>query len=96
MVATLNQFFFGRDTDPSHTVYHLTQAVRLVNQTLNTSEALSNANLGVVNFMAVHEMLNGAKEGARIHLKGLEKMVQLRGGILSLGSDTVLMLKVCK
>jgi len=95
-MATVNQCFFGRVVDIAGSVYHLTRALSLVNETLDTPEALSDANIAVVNFMVVHELLRGAKSTALVHLKGLERMVQLRGGISALESDTMLMLKICK
>lgn len=95
LMSTMNHFFFGRSVDSSDSLYHLSQAVSLVNQTLDTPEALSNANLSVVNFIVVHELLNGAQGRAEIHLKGLQQMIELRGGITELG-DKMLMAKACK
>jgi hypothetical protein len=95
-MATLNQFFFGRHVASSDAAYHLTKAVILVKQSLDTPEALSNTNISVVNFMVVHELLNGAKCRAEVHLEGLKKMVELRGGISKLGDDSMLMVKICR
>jgi hypothetical protein len=96
LMGTLTQFFFGRDAVPSDTVSHLTQAVILVNRSLDAPEALSDTNISVVNFMVVHELLNGAKLRALVHLKGLQKMVELRGGILALRPNLMLLVKICK
>ncbi len=95
-MATFNHFVFGREVPSVAATYHLTQAVALVNQALDTPTALSNSNLSVVNFLVVQELLRGARPEVEIHLKGLEKMIQLRGGISELRHDSMLMLKICK
>jgi len=96
LMGTLNRFFFGRAVDLADTMSHLTQAVVLVNQSLDTDEALCDSNIFTVNFMVVHELLTGAKQRALVHMKGLQKMVELRGGSLALGPNLMLLAKVCK
>jgi len=96
LMGTLNRCFFGRDVVNSDIVSHLTQAVALVNKSLDTREATCDANIYVVNFMIAHELLNGAKDRALLHLKGLQKMTELRGGIVDLESNPKLLAKVCK
>lgn len=95
-MGTLNRYFFGRDVVNSDIVSHLTQAVVLVNQSLDTHEATCDANIYVVNFMIVHELLNGAKDRSLVHLRGLQKMIELRGGIADLEPNLKLLAKVCK
>ena len=95
-MGTLNRYFFGRDVVNSDIVSHLTQAVVLVNQSLDTHEATCDANIYVVNFMIVHELLNGAEDRALVHLRGLQKMIELRGGIVGLEPNLKLLAKVCK
>ena len=95
-MATLNHFIFGREVSSVAAMYHLTQAVGLVNRALETPAALSDSNLSVVNFMVVQELLRGARSQAEVHLRGLEKMIRLRGGISALQQDRMLMLKICK
>ena len=96
LMGTLNRYFFGRDVVNSDIVSHLTQAVVLVNQSLDTHEATCDANIYVVNFMIVHELLNGAEDRALVHLRGLQKMIELRGGIVGLEPNLKLLAKVCK
>lgn len=97
-MATYVQFFSGRETvsTSSQAIYHLNQAVGLVNKKLQTVEALSNTNLAVVNFLVVHELLRESGSKARIHMKGLQKMVELRGGLSQLEDDDLLAVKFCK
>jgi hypothetical protein len=96
LMGTLNRYFFGRDVVNSDILSHLTRAVVLVNQSLDTHEATCDANIYVVNFMIVHELLIGAKDRALVHLRGLQKMIELRGGIVGLEPNLKLLAKVCK
>ena len=95
-MATFNEFFFDREIVSSKAIYHLNQAVRLVKQKLQTAEALSESNLAVVNFLIVQELLREAHSVAEVHLKGLHRMIELRGGLSQLGEDSLLALKICK
>jgi hypothetical protein len=59
-MATLNEFFFGGEVVSSKAIYHLSQTDGLVNQTLQTTEALSNSNLAVFNFLIVQALVREA------------------------------------
>ena len=96
LMGTLNRYFLGRDVPASSIMSHLTQAVILVNQSLDTHEATCDANIYVVNFMVVQELLNGAKERSLVHLRGLQRMIELRGGLDDLEPNLKLLAKVCK
>ncbi len=96
-MGTMNEFFFGRDVVSSKASYHLSQAIGLVNQNLQTAEALSNSNIAVVNFLVVQELLREAQPNAKIHMEGLQMMIELRGGISQLeAEDCILVLKLHK
>lgn len=95
-MATLNAFVFATDPVALEANYHLGKAVGLVIQKLNTSEALTNSSISVVNFLVVRDMYRGDQSSAEIHLRGLQKMVEFRGGLSQLEEDCNLALKVCK
>lgn len=96
LMANLHDFFFGGHSSASKAaVYHLSQAVKLVNQQLRTPKAISNSSLAVVNHLVGQELLQGGQPIAEMHLEGLQKMVELRGGLSQL-VDNVLILKICK
>jgi hypothetical protein len=94
-MATLHDFFFDQPVASPGAMFHLGQAVKLVNQNLQSTQGLSNPNLAVVNFLVLRELLREDRERAAIHLKGLHKMVELRGGLSQLDDD-ILALKFCK
>ena len=95
-MATLKEFVFGSEAVSLEAIYHLRKAVGLVNQKLGTSEALSNSSISVVNFMIVQGMYKEEHPSAEIHSNGLQKMIELRGGLSRLGEDPTLLLKICK
>lgn len=95
LMATLNEFVFASEAASSEAIYHLGQAISLVNQNLGSEEGLSNSSISVVNFLLIRNMFRDEQSGARIHLHGLREMLALRGGLSQL-EDRTLVLKICK
>jgi hypothetical protein len=95
-MSSLDSFFSGSEYLPPKAVHHLGCAVNLVNTRLGTAEALSDSNLAAVNFLVVHHLVREEHEQAQVHYRGLQKMVELRGGMARLAHDDVLALKLCK
>ena len=60
---------------------HLSRAFRLVNEKLSGNEALSDTTMAVVISMTQYERLRGQHRQGLVHLDGLLRMVELRGGI---------------
>ncbi|KAF7558920.1 hypothetical protein G7046_g5233 [Stylonectria norvegica] len=99
LMATLNGFVFASDAGAFEASYHLGKAVRLVNEKLDTAEALTSSSLSVVNFLVVRDIHRGEQSSAEIHFNGLRKMVELRGGLSELEADCAdgtLAQKICK
>lgn len=95
LMHTFNDFFTGRETVSQKGLYHLSQAVKLVNQTLDTPAALSLSNLIAVNLLILQAMLKGGMSTAAIHLAGMRRMLDLRGGLSRIEEDW-LAVKFCK
>ncbi|KAH8897939.1 hypothetical protein GQ53DRAFT_818191 [Thozetella sp. PMI_491] len=70
--------------DPELAVRHVTQALRLVNQRLSQADALSDASMAVVVMMAQYERHLERYFKGLVHLEGIHRMVQMRGGIAEL------------
>ena len=66
------------------TMYHLSQTFRLINERLSGTEALSDRTMVVVVAMTQYERLQGHYGQSLVHFKGLQRMVELRGGISQL------------
>ncbi|CAH0018991.1 unnamed protein product [Clonostachys rhizophaga] len=95
LMSILNSFVFGREPVSWEATYHLGQAVALVNEKLDTPDALSNSSLAVVNFLVIRDIFKEDEASAKIHLRGLQKMLELRGG-LCMVEDRTLALKIAK
>lgn len=70
--------------DPKEAMRHLSQTFRLVNERLSGNDAVSDATIAVVVILAQHERLRGNHREGLVHVGGLERMVQLRGGVTAL------------
>lgn len=70
--------------DPAEALRHLSQTFQLVNKRLSGNDPVSDATIAVVIGMAQFERHQGQYRRGIIHLNGLMRMVELRGGISSL------------
>ncbi|KAI1659439.1 hypothetical protein F4813DRAFT_352993 [Daldinia decipiens] len=70
--------------DSTEGLSHLSDSLRLVNQRLSEGEALSDMTLASVVSMLQYERMCGQYYQALIHFRGLQQMVELRGGISQL------------
>jgi hypothetical protein len=95
-MASLTAFISGKEHLPPKAIYHLNQAVSLINTRLDTSEALSDSSLAIVNFLTFQGLVLEKYTHAKVHLNGLRKMIELRGGLEQLSLNEVLLVKICK
>lgn len=72
--------------DPKMAVAHLLQTFRLINERLSGNDAVSDATIAVVVILAQNDRLHSRHREGLVHLRGLERMVQLRGGVMALSS----------
>ncbi|KFZ20262.1 hypothetical protein V501_00247 [Pseudogymnoascus sp. VKM F-4519 (FW-2642)] len=70
--------------DPKEAMRHLSQTFRLINERLSGNDAVSDETIAVVVILAQHERLRGHHREGLVHISGLERMVQLRGGVTAL------------
>jgi hypothetical protein len=66
---------------------HLSYTLRLVNEKLSGNEALSDTTMAIVIAMTHYERVQGRYRQGFIHFKGLQRMIELRGGISQLVTD---------
>jgi hypothetical protein len=76
-----------KQEDAKEATHHISQALRLVNEKLSGTDAISNTNIAVVVIMAQFERLRNHYRQGLVHLDGLQRMVELRGGISQLKRD---------
>lgn len=77
-------------------LHHLSRTLELVRNLLESDKALSDATIATVISLIHQEQIRNYASAAAIHVKGLERMVQLRGGLHQLEHSTPLAQKICK
>ncbi|KAJ5552674.1 hypothetical protein N7494_002052 [Penicillium frequentans] len=77
-------------------MYHLSQTFAQVNKRLQGDDALSDSTIAIVMSLINQEQIRQHLSAAMIHVKGLEKMIELRGGLSQLEGNVPLVLKICK
>ncbi|KAL6159907.1 hypothetical protein ACJQWK_05765 [Exserohilum turcicum] len=94
----LHAYVFGKGTIDA-ILYHRAQAIAAVNAAILTPEGISDANIGAVfNLLTVEESLllptfrldEDHMAQLQIHQKGLQRMVQLRGGLGAIKTNRIL------
>ncbi|KAI0427824.1 hypothetical protein F5Y09DRAFT_315168 [Xylaria sp. FL1042] len=68
---------------------HMSEAYRLVNKTLSSSEPLSDTTVAVVAAINIYDRLYGDPQKAMVHLNGLAGLITLRGGISELAERNI-------
>ncbi|KAH8422410.1 uncharacterized protein LDX57_000164 [Aspergillus melleus] len=52
--------------------------------------------MGLIISLITQEQIRGQGHAAEVHAKGLQRMVELRGGLNQLSGNLTLVLRVCK
>lgn len=74
--------FVSKPDGASQAMQHMSKAFRLVNQKLASQNATSDLTIAAIVSMAQYEQLwNRYREGS-VHVQGLRRIVQLRGGLV--------------
>lgn len=71
----------------SEALRHLSQTLRLVNGRLSGLEAVSDITMAVIVMLIKYEPLHGRYRRGLFHLDGLQRMIQMRGGITQLARE---------
>jgi hypothetical protein len=94
----LHAYVFGKGTMDA-ILYHRAEAIAAVNAAILTPEGISDANIGAVfNLLTVEESLllpgfelnEDHAAQLKIHKTGLQRMVQLRGGLRAIKTNRIL------
>ncbi len=82
-VAAINTLVVEPE-DSREAMHHLAQTLRLLNERLSAKGIVSDTTIAVVVIMAGYAYLLGQYDQGLVHLKGLQQMVELRGGVSQL------------
>lgn len=91
-----NAIFSSDGRTSEKALYHLSQTLSQVQMRLNSPDAIADSSIAMVVSLISQEQIGSQLDNAEIHAKGLQKMVQLRGGVSSLEENMPLALQVCK
>ncbi|KAI5461788.1 hypothetical protein BGZ63DRAFT_424645 [Mariannaea sp. PMI_226] len=96
LMQACNEIFLGNTTGSPKALHHLSQTLAQVKRRLESDDALSDSTIGIVLSLVAQEQIRQDHRGAKTHFDGLEKIVELRGGLDQLEGNLPLLLKVCK
>lgn len=85
-VTALNKLV-SKPEDSLQVMRHLSRSLQLTNARLSGNAAISTVNIAVVVIMAQLDLLRGREYQGLVHVRGLCRMVELRGGIQRLAID---------
>lgn len=91
-----NEIFSSHGNSSAKALYHLSRTLTRVQTRVVSDDALSDSSIALVVSLISQEQISNELYAAEIHAKGLEKMVQLRGGLGSLEGNVPLLLGICK
>lgn len=79
-----NDFNLVNCEDATESLRHLLCATRIINERLSGSEALSDTTIASIVGLIQYERLRGQHQDGMIHFKGLQRIIELRGGVAHL------------
>ncbi len=91
-----NELFLGGGRSSPEALHYLAQTFAQVRRRLEGTESLSDSTIAIVLSLINQEQIRREHLGAKVHIEGLRRMVELRGGLDQLQGNLPLLLKVCK
>lgn len=88
---------FAGDGSYSHmALHHLSKALATFNKRLQSEEALSDSTIAIIIALVFQDQFRHQHSSAAVHINGLARIVELRGGIDQIDAHVGLVLKICK
>lgn len=96
MMQACNEVYLNRGENTPKALYGLSHTVNQVRERLESPDALSDSTITMVLSLINQEQMKQCHTAAKVHLQGLRKMIELRGGLEQLEGNISLVLKACK
>lgn len=96
MMQAANEIYLGRGAGSPRALSCLAQTFASMQKRLRGSDALTDSTLTIVVSLISQQQMQSDIEGAKVHIAGLRRIVELRGGIDQLEGNLPLLLKICK
>ncbi|PNP47968.1 hypothetical protein THARTR1_10387 [Trichoderma harzianum] len=91
-----NEIYSANGNSSPKALFHLSQTFNHVTRLLAGPDALSDATIMIVVTLMNQELIRKGYGALRVHIDGLQRMIQLRGGLTKLEGSTALLMKLCK
>lgn len=91
-----NEILKSRDGLSNKGISSLSQTLVRVRERIMSEDALSDSSLALVLTLVIQEQLRNQINDAEVHLRGLHRMIELRGGLDQLEGNSPLVLKTVK
>jgi len=95
LIQSSNETYLGAGYGCPKSLSCLSQTLDTLAKRLNSSEALSDGTLSIVMALINHEQVAGHYADAEAHVKGMKRIVDLRGGLDKIEDDAVAT-KICR
>jgi hypothetical protein len=95
LIQSSNETYLGAGYGCSNSLSCLSQTLDQLAKRLGSSEALSDHTLSIVMALINHEQVAGHYIEAEAHVKGMKKIVDLRGGLERI-EDGAVASKICR
>jgi hypothetical protein len=91
-----NEIYLGDGKSSAKALYHLSQTFIQIQKRLESDDALSDSTIGLITSLIMQEQIRDQGPAAEVHARGLQKIIELRGGLSQFEGNVTLVLKVCK
>ncbi|KAK7415678.1 hypothetical protein QQX98_005712 [Neonectria punicea] len=96
MTNTCIDFFLRRTEESPTALAHLSRTFQLLNKRLGSKDAVTDMTIGLTAVLSIRESVRGDLKTNKVHLDGLQQMVELRGGLRSFEGDVSVLQKICR
>ncbi|RAL03640.1 uncharacterized protein BO80DRAFT_349697 [Aspergillus ibericus CBS 121593] len=94
LMQACNEIYLNNGSSTAKALYHLSQTFVQIQRRLASPDALSDSTMGLIVSLITQEQIRNQGAAADVHAKGLQRMVELRGGLGQL--NRILVLRICK
>ena len=91
-----NEIFLSDGNSPKKALYHLSQTFTQIQKRLDSEDALSDSTIALISSLIFQEQIRNQFEAAQVHAQGLQRIIQLRGGLDQLEGNATVVLNICK
>ncbi|CAI6096671.1 hypothetical protein V2G26_016431 [Clonostachys chloroleuca] len=96
LMQAFNEFFLTHGRDSPTALHYLGKTFGIVQQRLESPKALEDSTIGMIISLITQEYIRQQTQTAKLHLEGLKRIVNLRGGLKQFESNPGVLYKICK